>query len=288
MLEISTTTNLTPIENELLETRLQFGALEIEGINDRANYLKVQEAAKQVRARRLELQKQAKEVETRIAQIKKDFQTSTGLVIEAWQELETSLREKMAAIDNEKARLKEIERIQEIERQQRELEKFNARVELLFEGGYMYNGQNYVVGAVMVSPEDLHGMDDAQVMEIVNKGLEEKQRIEALLNPVVVEVAPELEEAKDSEWVPECVDESTKYERADNTKISMYDHTDGLPFGDDDMTEIDLEPEPAKPTHPQGYTMGFDAARIKIMLLIQNAPPISRAELLEKIRAIEY
>lgn len=279
MLEISTTTNLTPIENELLEIRSKFAELEIDGINDRQNYLKVQEAAKQVRARRLELQKQAKEVETRIAQIKKDFQTSTGLVIDSWQELETSLREKMAAIDNEKARLKEIERIQEQERQQQELEEFNTKVDLLFEGGYMYNGQNYVVGAIMVSPEDLHGMDDAQVMAAVNRGLDEKRRIESLLNPVVVDALPELEEAKDAEWVEKDFDggvlESAQYEAQD------------APFGND---EIMWEPEiePAKPTHPQGYTMGFDAARNKIMLLIQNAPPISRADLLDRIRVIEY
>ncbi len=293
MLEITTTTATTVVEQKLQEFKTEFESLEINGVNDRPGYKKIQESAKTVREYRLDLQKKAKSVEAQINQIKKDFVTNAGIIIGGFQELEESLRAKLETIDKEKRMAKEAEKAAE-------LVLFNTRTTELFSVGFTYNGQNYVAGAIYISPDDIVSMNDQDFEAFVKKGEAETERIKALIMATTEKNDPGPGPAMAANIGPVSEPHGIMLEfrpdsfngDVENLKQPLW--RENTPFDISPSTEkslgnlVQAQPNLDAPLFPTGFTMGFDSCRKKVLEILDGDQKFTRDQLRELIIAIKY
>jgi hypothetical protein len=310
MLQIESKDNTNAIEQEIQKFKEDYGALQISGVLDRDGYKLVQEAAKVVRARRLELQNEAKDIDKKIAQIKKDFNANAKLIIDGLDHLEIELRQKLKSIDDEKERIKQAEKAAR-------LQKFVTRTQQLFDTGFLFNGSVYTLGTIMVTTDAIHELEEEAFAAIAEQGVAMKAEIDAKeaqrkeleakfealqqngkLNGIrpkekmIVDehgpVDPESnfwngrEEYRPIEKWEEVADKLSKEIPFDTIPTFNGIHPI-MPIHDRLPT-----PKPSLPSFPVGYTLGFDAARNKVLQILDSTEKMTREELKTKIREIEY
>lgn len=287
MLEITTTTETSAVEKQLQDFKAEFENLEINGVGDRPGYKKIQDSAKTVRAYRLDLQKKAKAIDAQLSQIKKDFATNAGLIIAGFQELEESLRAKLEAIDREKNMAKEAEKAAE-------LILFNMRTTDLFSAGFTFNGQNYIVGAVYISPDQIAAMPDHEFDEILKKGEAESIRIAELMQASFLKNAPGPGPEPESkiEAIPNPI-QAPNIEPEIERRGIMLEWRAESPFDFQspgtykiNRPQIPVLPEP--PHFPHGFTMGFDACRNKVLQILASEEKFTRDQLRDLIIGLGY
>lgn len=157
------------------ELTIPLREIKIEGVDDREGYNSVDEARKNVRAERLELQKTGKATVEYLEAAKKIVRNQVTEIRDIYAETEETLKAKLAAIDDEKTRIKEAE-------ERAALELFNNRVEQLFTAGFKYDGLNYIAGSLAITPQDIQDSADELFHDFVTQGREfvaEQQRLEA-------------------------------------------------------------------------------------------------------------
>jgi hypothetical protein len=316
MLEITTIQNLSPIELEVQELRKQYGGIIIDGVADKQGYRDADKARAAVRARRLELQKDGKAIEQRIAEIKKEFQGGLGIVLDDLELLEKEIKFKLELIDKESEKIKAAAKAEKEDAERKELESFNARVELLFESGFTYNGLQYTVGSIMVEPATVAQMSDENLAQIVAAGKSEFDRIQAILNPIqekpiIEEFATEYDGVsglvfgwaedlakakKENEFDQAKYEEKQQLRYAEEAALIDAELPFGqvpvYPNGDQLITTTQIEPinvvNQFTRVLPDGYVLGFNSARNKVIELLNNSKPKRRGELIIEIQQLEY
>jgi hypothetical protein len=288
MLQIESKDNTNAIEQEIQKFKEDYGALQISGVLDRDGYKSVQEAAKTVRARRLELQKEAKAIDQKIAQIKKDFNANAALIIGGLDQLEMELRQKLQTIDDEKERIKQAEK-------GARLEKFVTRTQQLFDIGFLFNGSVYTLGAIMVTTDSIHELEEEAFAEIVEQGKVMKAEIDAreaerqkMLQELEQSRIKSIPQYNTSKIILDEAGEFVPEEEADFWAGKPVD----LPFDTDLAPSVAFAPKmefkPELNHLPVGYTLGFDAARNKVLQILESTEKMTRDELKTRIRELEY
>ncbi len=299
MFEIVSTDNTSQVELEIQKFKTDYGSLQISGVQDREGYKSVQEAAKAVRARRLELQKEAKIIDQKIAQIKKDFNANAKLIIDGLDSLETELRQKLQAIDDEKERIKQAEKAAK-------LQKFVTRTQQLFDTGFLFNGWAYSLGTILVYTEDVHELSEDAFAEIVANGVAMKAEIDAK-EAERQKILDDLEQSRlksiPRDDTPKLIlDEADEYVPEAEADFWAGQPAVDLPFDVPTINESRIPPDgpfmpvydrlptppPSLPSFPVGYTLGFDAARNKVLQILDSPEKMTRDELKARIRSLEY
>jgi hypothetical protein len=307
MLEIQSTDTSSQIEQEINDLKNLVAPLEITGVDDRKGYKQVLELAKQVRSRRLEIQKNVKEIDSKIAQIRKDFNQNSRLIIDEFSEIETGLRQKLQVIDDEKEMIKQAEKAAKLQR-------YTDRTQQLFDTGFVFNGVIYSLGTLMATSEAINDWDDDAFGALLADGAKMKAEIdereaekEELLSQLkgirakermIIDEADGVESFGDPLKIGKSFaqthleDRSSRFWEENSGSMGEWPEQDlsKLPFDVNIgfVQTMPAEPEKSIPKYPAGYTMGFDAARNKVLEILNGTEKMTREELKSKIIDLEY
>lgn len=138
----------------------QYGALTIEGQDDKKGYEAVKKAWNDVRSKRTGLEKKGKELRGNFTVITKAIGDEEKRLIELISPLEDDLYTKWKAIDDEKERVKK-------EREEAEQKRLNDRLEEITALGMTFAGGFYQIGeTISVDIASLRQFDDDQYQKL--------------------------------------------------------------------------------------------------------------------------
>ncbi len=150
-------------DEAIAELRDQYMPLKVNGIDDKDGYQVVQSALREVKSKRIAVEKKRKELNEIPLKwqrtVNDEAKRITGLILP----IEDHLSEQKSLIDAEKQRLKE-------EREQKKQKRVNDRIQSLFNLGFSFNGNDYVLGSLSISPSDIEKFSDSDFSEMLQKG----------------------------------------------------------------------------------------------------------------------
>lgn len=263
--------NYQPDIEKILSPLRPLASLKIDGIDDKKGMKAVNDAIKKVKTAKSNVEKDRKAIVSEIVAHQKFVNSTAG-------DLKMEIENILAPLEDERQRI-ENEKIEKIEQEKREkLQRFNARTDQLFGAGFTFDGVNYSVGAYQLTANDVEEMADDDFAQTVEAGKAEKERIDKML-----ELAKQA--AKNTEPKP---DPEPKNDL--ETPGALFGD---LPFddGSGSFGEMPAQPEPVpahtpETYHPEGYDVGFESCRKKVLLIFEKNERIKRSELIEKIKAL--
>lgn len=244
----------------------QFQGLKIVDVE---TYRAAKAYASEIRAKRLDLDKQFTGATSALKTLVKGYEKEAASLISLYKTTESEIRDEIKRVDDEKKAAAEAE-------ERAKAAAFMERTNQLFEVGYTFDGWQYKVGLIVLTPESIAGMSDELLQQYIQKGQEESQRIAAILSASQPKTeTPKIEQVQDAgEW------------------FAMPQSASDAPYLPPSVPSDFFDPAPTAAAQenfrPSGFTAGFDACKARIIeLLLDDSRKFTRAELINVIKSLK-
>lgn len=251
-------------------------------IVDAETYRAAKAYASEIRMRRLSIDKELTGAAAALKTLVKGYERQTGELLAMYKATESEIRDEIKRVDDEKKAAAEAE---EREKARVFMEKTNQ----LFEAGFAFDGWQYKVGLIVLTPENIAGMSDDELADYVRKGQAETARIAGIMRK-----AQEAETARTEKQAAQSEQPATeKQEFADRPTKLANNVSDWFasPISEDFLAIAQPEPEQevVKNYVPPGFSAGFDACKNKIIALLSDENrKFTRAQLIDEIKKMNY
>lgn len=163
-------------EAKIAEFKENYGSLQIAGLSDREGYEAVRVAIQKLRTTRTTLEAKRKELKEPFRKAGELIDSHAKKYIARIEEIEKPLQSEKDKIDEEKERIR-------IAKEQEEQARINSRVASLFEARMSFNGNDYSLGDIVITPVMIKVLSEQEwtvMLERVQVAAEEIKAAEAL------------------------------------------------------------------------------------------------------------
>ena len=153
------------IKEQTLAKARELLNFKINGLEDKDGYKKADDSRAKVRKLRLGVQNRVKDIKAQVRDFTKRLDDEATSVVDVLQKAENHLKLEIAKVDEEKERIK--------------AEEARKRQQMLLDAGFKYNGSFFVAGEVILAPDKLVSYSDEELQQHVDAGKREVARIAA-------------------------------------------------------------------------------------------------------------
>ena len=264
----------------LAEIRQRYGELTVHGPDDKAGYDAVKAAIANVRSIRTGIEKKRKELKDLALRYGRAFDDEAKRLTSEVSQIEERLKIEKERTD------KEIE------------DKKNAamllRTQALIDAGFIFDGNFYYAGSVIIHPSKLMDYDDAAFDLAVTRGaneIENIRRAEAERQRQIEADREELERlrALQAQQIPQPIPAPAPIPAPQPIPQPQFGGGFGMPSQQQagGWQEPVPEPEPvADIKYDKGYVDGFVKCRESVLAILADPTPMTRALLRDRINEL--
>ena len=294
---------INPFGTLLTDIVEKYSSLEITDPEEKKQVAAVTDAIKTIRKNRADLNKRVKFVNQSLKDFKANVKSEADEIIAGFDELLTRL------VDIKDGAKLELENKAAAEEKER-IKAYNERANVLLNAGFLSNGIQFVAGSLFISNEDLVIIPIDELQELAEKGKQELERIQNMIDAGKVAAAKaKLLEDEEKEKLQDKP-ESTPEHFGDDDKGGIYNSdtldppardpglplitpvvpVSDLPFDDyngEDLNKFNIIDTPGHNAGiqlvPEGYNLGYAACLADINHLFGTLPRMTRSDLLKEI-----
>lgn len=236
-MELALMASLKPTDLVILNLKESYGDPSIF-----KNKTQLNKAVTAVAKERKQVEKIRKDGVSKMMKMKKGFNDEAerlkGLILE----IETPLIETRNAIVQKEKEAKKLE-------EEKVMERFTARTQRLFDVGFTYDGANYVVGTLLVTPEQVDKMEDGVFDATVDSGKAVADQMKKLMELAKAQMEKD-KAAKPAPSGPEQPignsDSDSIIGNPDAPSVDVVAETP-IKFDSDGISEVEYETQPPLP-----------------------------------------
>ena len=163
--------------------------------------------------------------------------------------------------------------------------KLAERIATLFEVGFMYDGANYIIGLIILDPDQIKKATEEEFAAMLENGANEKERLEKYKNKLLA-----LEELDQGHDVQEEIEKVSEHLQENPVQESPFEPNSEV-IGYQVLKDKEIK-EPISDNledyKPEGFKLGFDACRIAIIEKLKNPEKVKRSDLILWIEGLDY
>lgn len=250
----------------------------IAGPEDKANYKLATQAYSKVKKTRTAIEAKRKELKEPALEFGRAVDAEAKRLTALIEPVESALKAKIDVIDREKER--------------QEQERRNHLHNEMITAGYKFQSGVYVVGNMLHSQQQVWDATQAQIVDMIQNGLAEVRRIEA--EQAELDRLRKLAEEAEARKVVEAIKEPNipNYVEYPNEGTPHTSMAPNDPFANIPSVLPPQKQEPIAPASTSttpiedfrpGYIEGFNAAKVRIIEILESPEKLTRAQWIDKI-----